>query len=88
MAVVSRFLGIELMFCDDINAGAHVHVAYNQYRCVVSMDGYAILSGQVPPRVAALVVEWAMINHKLISSNWELHKAGNTNIPMIPALFE
>lgn len=86
MAQLAHFLGMSIAFCTDLGASAHVHINYNQYHGVINADTYALVTGNLPPRITALAVEWVMLNNDLIKSNWELHRQGNTNLAEIRPL--
>jgi len=88
MSKLADFLGIDLRFCDDFAADAHVHISYKDYRAVMIADRCAIISGSVPPRVAGLVTEWMMINNATVKSNWEAHKRGSDSLTPIRPLVD
>lgn len=87
MTEVSRFLGISIHFCQDLNTNAHFHASYESHNAVIDAQNFAIFSGSLPPRVAGLVIEWASKNQAALKDNWELHKAGSPINPM-PRLVE
>ncbi len=86
MKELTRFLGMNIYFCQDLNTGPHFHVSYNEHNAVIDAERFSMYSGSLPPRVASLAIEWAMLNQKIIKDNWELHKVGNNALQMIPPL--
>ncbi len=88
MKELTRFLGMGIFFCQDLNTGPHFHVQYNQYSAVIDAEKFSMFSGGLPPRVASLAIEWAMLNQEAIKANWELHKVGDNGLKMIPPLVQ
>ena len=86
MAEITRFLGMSMGFCEDYTANAHVHIHYHPYNCTINADNFTIHSGSLPPRVAALALEWVMLNNEAIKRNWNVYKTGGTNVSVIPPL--
>lgn len=85
---ISKFLGISIAFCTDYNSPAHVHVHYHPYSAVVNVPNLAVIDGNLPPRVMALVTEWIVLNRNAITQSWEAVKTGQGYIPHIPPLVE
>jgi hypothetical protein len=50
----------------------HFHAMYGEYAAMVGILDGAVLAGRLPPRVTALVKEWALLNQELLLRNWEL----------------
>ena len=72
MPEISRFLGIViLMYFDDHNP-PHFHVRYNDYRALVSIGDLAVISGELPPRISAPVLEWAELHKNELMENWKM----------------
>lgn len=88
MAEIANFLGMSVGFCGDFSSNVHVHVNYSNYSCAINADNFTIHSGSLPPRVAALALEWMMMNQGAIKRNWNIHKTGGMNVSPIPPLVE
>lgn len=88
MTEIARFLGMRIDFCEDYKVGPHVHVHYHPMNCSISVDPPQVLSGELPPRVTALVVEWIMLNRDALKRNWEILQRNGTGAPLptIPPL--
>lgn len=70
MPEICRFLGIVItMYFNDHNP-PHFHVRYEQYRAIVGIDPLEVREGQLPPRVLALVMEWAVQHQDELRKNW------------------
>jgi hypothetical protein len=59
MPEICRFLGIVITMYFSEHDPPHVHVRYNEYRAVMSIDDLNVLAGRLPARVRGLVEEWA-----------------------------
>jgi hypothetical protein len=72
MPQVSRFYGIVIyMYCGD-HPPPHFHAHYGRHRAQVQIDPLGLLAGQLPPRILAMVVEWAALHRDQLLANWEL----------------
>ena len=70
MPTLSIFFGIAIrMFWRD-HPPPHFHVNYQGEEAQVALDG-RILHGSLPPRIEAMVREWALENQDALSKAWE-----------------
>ena len=70
MPEISRFLGIVIrMFYLD-HAPPHFHVDYAEFQGRIRIEPISLLTGNLPPRVLALVVEWATMHKVELLDNW------------------
>jgi hypothetical protein len=68
---ISRFLGIAIfMFWDD-HGPPHFHARYGDERAKVSISPVSLVAGRLPPRVLALIVEWASLHQAELLANWD-----------------
>lgn len=77
MPEISRFYGIIITMYYLDHPPPHFHVRYNESRAVMRLADLAILEGQLPGRVSAMVREWAKIHAAELEENWrkaESHK--------------
>ena len=71
MPRISEFLGIVItMYFRDHNP-PHFHAQYAEYEAAVAVVEPRILKGRLPPRVLALVEEWAVLHEEELLENWE-----------------
>jgi len=71
MPEISRFFGIVItMWCNE-HGEPHFHARYGAYRAKVAIESGAV-SGELPPRARALVVEWAALHRTELVDNWAL----------------
>ena len=75
MPEISRFFGIVIkMFFDDHNP-PHFHAEYTGYFALIDIRNLSAFSGQLPPRVMGLVIEWATIHQEELFADWERARA-------------
>lgn len=72
MPTISRFLGIIITMYFDEHNPPHFHAKYNEHKAVVLIKDLTIESGSLPPKVEALVKEWAEEHQNELLENWEL----------------
>lgn len=76
MPTISRFFGIVIaMFYND-HTPPHFHVKYAEHSAKVAIDTFEITEGQLPRRVLALVMEWAVLHRDELRENWQRARAG------------
>jgi hypothetical protein len=73
--IISRFLGITVYLNYSDHVPPHFHVRYAGYEATVSIDPPGVMRGRLPPRVAGMVVEWAMARQVDLLEDWELARA-------------
>ena len=70
MPEISRFFGIIIaMFYND-HAPPHFHVRYGAQKALVAIETFAILEGDLSPRVLGMVVEWARMHRGELIEDW------------------
>ncbi len=70
MPEISRFFGIIIHMYFNEHNPPHFHVKYNDYRAKIDIETCGIIDGHLPPKVLALVVEWASIHQEELLKNW------------------
>ncbi len=50
----------------------HFHAKYAGQRASFSIEDLRLLEGKLPPRVMALVLEWAFLHRDELMADWEL----------------
>ena len=69
MPELSRFLGIViLMFFKDHNP-AHFHARYSGKEGKLDIKNNKVIEGNLPPRVASLILEWSKLNKNELLKN-------------------
>lgn len=81
---ISRFFGIVIqMFAKD-HVPPHFHASYGGFHGHIRIDPVVLLHGRLPPRVFALIVEWATLHRDELLSNWERLRQGELPEPIAP----
>jgi Domain of unknown function (DUF4160) len=84
MPEISRFFGIVIaMFFND-HPPPHFHARYSGQRAIVAIETFAILEGDLSPRVLGLVVEWARAHRDELMENWRRARRMDALIPIPP----
>ncbi|HET8527468.1 MAG TPA: DUF4160 domain-containing protein [Gaiellaceae bacterium] len=59
------------MFVKD-HPPPHFHALYGEHRARVAIASGEVLDGELPPRAARLVREWASLHRDELEANWTL----------------
>ena len=71
MPELCRFLGISILMYFNEHDPPHFHVRYNEYRAAFRIaDLEQMAEGKLPPRIIALVLEWANLHRFELAANW------------------
>ena len=71
------------MFYND-HQPSHFHARYDGRRAIVSIEDLAVLSGELPPRALALVVEWASHHRAELRDDWERARRHQSLVGIAP----
>ena len=84
MPTISFFYGIAIrMFFGD-HPPPHFHVVYAEFEARVELETGELLDGNLPPRAAALVREWAAMHRDELRSNWSRAARSESVRPIEP----
>lgn len=83
MPEVSRFLGIVIAMYHNEHGVAHFHVVYSGTKASIEIESGRI-RGDLPPRVANLVLEWARLNRAELLENWRRARTGESLVRIPP----
>ena len=75
MPIVSQFYGIIIrIFFKDTEKHylEHIHVQYNEYDAVYSIENTSVLEGKLPPKQHKLVVAWMEIHKEELKALWRV----------------
>jgi hypothetical protein len=84
MPEISRFFGIVIAIYWKEHGIPHFHAKYGECRASLSIEDLRLLEGKLPPRVLALVVEWAAIHRTELLQDWRLAMAEKPLNPIKP----
>jgi hypothetical protein len=62
----------------------HFHAKYGEYRASFSISDLKLLEGRLPPRVTALILEWAFLHRSELMKDWELAELRKPLVPIEP----
>jgi hypothetical protein len=69
---ISRFYGIVIRMFPRDHPPPHFHALYGEHRARVAIDTGEVVDGELPPRAARLVREWAGMRRNELADNWQL----------------
>ena len=72
MPEISRFFGIVIVIYWKEHGIPHFHAKYGEHRASFAIEDLKLLEGKLPPRVLALVVEWAALHRTELMEDWNL----------------
>ena len=85
MSEISTFLGITVYMYFDGHSSPHFHVLYNGRHGAFSLLPLNYFSGNLPPKVVGLVLDWAVPHKNELLANWDSVKKTGT-CQKIPSL--
>ena len=71
------------MFFGD-HAPPHFHVRYQGFNASINIHHLGMESGELPPKILGLVVQWAKYHQHELKNNWELCKNDQLPKPIKP----
>ncbi|MEI6564536.1 MAG: DUF4160 domain-containing protein [bacterium] len=84
MPEISRFFGIVIAIYWKDHGVPHFHAKYGAHRAAFAIIELRLLEGSLPPRVTALVLEWAFLHREALLEDWNLAMASKPLKPVIP----
>ncbi|MBN2766154.1 MAG: DUF4160 domain-containing protein [Paludibacteraceae bacterium] len=74
MPTISMFFGIiiRMYYAPKEHNPAHIHVYYNDFVAVVSIENFEIMQGNLPTKQLRLVLAWMEIHQEELMANWNL----------------
>lgn len=71
MPILSYFFGIIVRMWHDDHPPPHIHVEYQGFEALVSIQSGEITQGHLPRKAAAIVKEWCHTHQIELLNNWE-----------------
>ena len=84
MPTIIRFFGITIRMYRDEHGVAHFHAYYAEHSAAIAIDTLEVLSGRLPRRVTALILEWAMMHRPELRENWRRARAFEPALAVAP----
>jgi hypothetical protein len=81
---ISRFFGIVIQMFPNDHLPPHFHAGYGGSHVRVGIDPVVLLDGRLPPRVLAIIVEWASLHRDELLANWGRLRRGLPPEPIAP----
>ena len=75
MPIISQFYGIIIrIFFNDTEQHylEHIHVQYNEFDAVYSINNISVLEGRLPPKQHKLVIAWMEIHKEELKALWKV----------------
>ena len=72
MPTICAFYGILIKMYWNDHAPPHFHVEYSEYQAIYSIQTLGLITGSLPRRAHALVLEWAAAHRIELMEDWEL----------------
>ena len=83
MPVISRFLGIAIAMLYRDHNPPHFHAIYGEHEITVTIED-GVVTGRLPRRAQALVLEWLALHRDELRANWERARTGQPLVPVPP----
>jgi hypothetical protein len=80
MPEICRFMGIVIRMYFSDHPTPHFHAKYAEHSATIGVAPVGVLAGRLPPRVLALVVEWASVHEEELFENWT---RARRNLPLL-----
>ena len=77
MPTISTFFGITVRMYYDDHGPPHFHAYYGGHGAAFAIDSLEVISGRLPRRALAMVLEWALEHRPALRENWtraEMHE--------------
>lgn len=76
MPTISIFFGFVVQMYWRDHAPPHVHVLYQGFEALVSIDGGDVIAGSLPPAALRIIRPWMARRRNELRENWERGRRG------------
>lgn len=76
MPRISQFFGVVIYMYYNDHLPPHFHAEYSEHEATFGIETLEVLSGELPRRPRAFVVEWASLHRSELQANWERARQG------------
>jgi hypothetical protein len=84
MSTLSRFYGVTIKMYVREHPPAHFHAEYGEFEALIAIDTLQVLTGRLPRRALAFVLEWASQHREELRDNWERAVRHDVFVPIDP----
>jgi hypothetical protein len=71
MPTISIFFGIIVRMWHDDHPPPHIHVEYQGFEALVTIETGLVSQGELPRKVANIVRDWCLFHQAELLNNWE-----------------
>jgi hypothetical protein len=71
MPTIAIFFGIIVRMWHDDQPPPHIHVEYQGFEALVTIETGLVSQGELPRKVATIVRDWCLLHQAELLSNWE-----------------
>ena len=72
MPTISAFFGIFIRMYYDDHGPPHFHAYYGGAMAVIEIESLRLMTGDLPPRALAMVLEWGRAHRRELLEDWRL----------------
>ncbi len=76
MPTLCEFFGIKISINFNDHSPPHFHAKYSGKEAIFDIETLGILRGNVPPRVAGMIMEWGLEHQDELRQAWQSARAG------------
>ena len=84
MSEISEFLGITILMKYESHDQPHFQALDNGRHGMFSISKLNYSKGNLPPKIAGLVIDWAALHRKELMANWECIREAGTGHKISP----
>lgn len=86
MPTLAMFFGIivRMYYSPKEHNPPHIHVYYQDFKCIIDIQSCEPLDGEFPPRQLRLVIAWIEIHRDELFANWKLCQNGDKPFSIEP----
>jgi hypothetical protein len=71
MPTIAIFFGIIVRMWHDDHPPPHIHVEYQGFEALVTIETGLVSQGELPRKVATIVRDWCLLHQAELLNNWE-----------------
>ena len=71
MPTIAIFFGIIVRMWHDDHPPPHIHVEYQGFEALVTIETGLVSQGELPRKVANIVRDWYLLHQAELLNNWE-----------------
>ncbi len=76
MPTICEFFGIKITINFNDHSPPHFHALYSGKEAIFDINTLGLLRGNIPPRVAGMIVEWGLEHQEELKKAWKEAMSG------------